>query len=85
VKIAFHACVDKGINDLPTTLIPTNIQHLQHIQHGEPHPAGTAELTPISPTFVDTPFLNKTDKTVPFTWHVAGWQASGGQGKSVGG
>jgi hypothetical protein len=56
------------MNDgLPVPLIPPNVQHLQHVQHGAPHPPNITELTPISLTFVDTPFLNKTDETTPIT------------------
>jgi hypothetical protein len=67
VKTAFHACFDKGMNDLPTLLNPCNIQHLQHVQHGIPLPSKPSELTPTSLTFTDMPFLNESDESIPVT------------------
>jgi hypothetical protein len=68
VKIAFHEHFNKGTNDLLAPLISPNVQHFQHVQHGEPHPINTAKLTPTSLTFTNTPYLDKTDKkSVPIT------------------
>ena len=45
VKYASHARFDEGMNDLPISDIPPNVQHLQRIEEGNPIPAETVETS----------------------------------------
>jgi hypothetical protein len=64
IKIAFHAHFHKGMNELPALLFPPNVQHIQHGKslHSEFH-----DLAPMSLTFTNNPFLNKSDETIPIS------------------
>jgi hypothetical protein len=53
------------MNDLPAPLVPPNVQHLQRVHQHDTPSVDTTDVTPISLTFVDTPFLNESDETVP--------------------
>jgi hypothetical protein len=67
VKIAKHARFDEGMNDLPASDLPPNVQHLQRVQRGEALPADQEELELPAFSFHNSPFLDEVDKVLPIT------------------
>jgi hypothetical protein len=56
VKIAAHARFDEGMNDLPISAIPPNVQHLQRTDDGQPYPSEQSAVDATNFTFFITPF-----------------------------
>jgi hypothetical protein len=64
IKISYHTLFDKGMNDLPHSQIPPNIQHLQRVRNGQSLPPGPSEVSvPVFGFTKNNPFGTEASKT----------------------
>jgi hypothetical protein len=62
VKFAEHAQFDKGMNDIPASDLPPNVQHLQCVQHGYAILVNTGDLAIPDFSFTNPRFLDEVEK-----------------------
>ena len=67
VKIATHARFDEGMNDLPVTEIPPNVQHLSRTDDGVAFPAEQSEVAASDFSFYISPFSDLLHKRLSHT------------------
>ena len=67
VKIATHARFDEGMNDLPVTEIPPNVQHLARTDDGNAFPAEECDVNASDFHFYVSPFSRLLHKRVTHT------------------
>jgi hypothetical protein len=63
IKIAKHAGLDEGMNDIPICDLAPSIQHHQHVQHGNAIPANPEDIEIPDFLFTHRPFLDEDEKT----------------------
>ena len=64
IKLAKHARFDEGMNDLPFSDTPPNVQHLMRSNNGAEFPAETAESSVEEFTFTNNPFSHTISRTL---------------------